>query len=68
MINRFGFIADPAPPQWGFLWEELTKEQRRVIIQKQIDQQIKATEFAIESLKADLVSLQSVKSMMKEKV
>ena len=67
MINRW-FVPDPAPPQWGMIWEELTKDQRNIIIAKQIDQQIKATEFQIESLKADLANLQSIKAMIKEKV
>jgi len=67
MINRFGLIADPAP-EWGTWWEQLTKEQQQVVISRQIDQQIRETQFSMDSLKAQLETLQTVKTMMKTKV
>jgi len=67
MYNRFGWIADPAPPEWGTWWEQLTKEQQQVIMSTQIDQQIRETQFEMDSLKAQLETLQTMKSMMKTK-
>jgi len=58
---------DPSPDPW-YWWEEFTKEQRRVIIEKEIDMKIKVVQFRMDTMKLELERLQTMKSMMKGKV
>jgi len=62
-----GPVADPGPEIWGPWIKELTAEQRRVLIEKEIDQRISMVKFHMQSLKAELDKLETVKSMMKVK-
>jgi len=64
----WGPVADPSSEPWIRWWEEFTKEQRRVIIEKEIDQRIKEIRFRTEALKAELDRLETMKSMIKGKV
>jgi hypothetical protein len=63
-----GPVADPAPEIWGPWIKELTADQRRVVMEKEIDQRISLVKFQMQSLKAELEKLETVKSMMKVKV
>ena len=63
----WGPVADPGPPFLIRWWEEFTKEQRRVIVGKEIEQRIAEVKFGIESLKAELSRLETMRSMIKGK-
>ena len=60
-----GPIADPAPEFIKWWIDELTAEQRGVIVQKEIDQQINAVKFQMQNMKMELEKLETMRSMIK---
>lgn len=63
-----GPVADPGPEIWGPWIKELTAEQRRVLIEKEVEQRISIVKFQMQSLRAELDKLETVRSMIKGKV
>lgn len=60
------WIRDPVP-DFGWWLQDLEKDQRQVIMGKQIDQRISTIQFAITYLKAEIDILTTMKPSMKNK-
>ena len=64
VVELWGPVADPAP--YFHRWKELfSHEQQIAVLVKEIDMQIRKTQFAIESLNFELENLENIKSMIK---